>query len=79
MITHCTRMHGEHNNAERCMELGAALHENSGPFRHWLTVTKKEKALSVADIESTIDTLENGQMPALLRKVSASAANFPSD
>ncbi|CAN8105569.1 unnamed protein product [Discula destructiva] len=79
MVTHFTRMHGEHNNVERCMELGAALGENKGPFRHWLTVTKKEKGLSVEAVAACVDELENGKMPALLRKVSMSAASFPKD
>lgn len=79
MVTHFTRMHGEHNNVERCMELGTALGENRGPFHHWLVVTKKEKALDAPAIAAAVEELENGQMPELLRKVSTSAANFPRD
>lgn len=79
MVTHFTRMHGEHNNVERCMELGAALGANRGPFRHWLLVTKKEKGIDHEAVDAAVDELENGRMPAILRKVSTSAANFPRD
>lgn len=79
MVTHFTRMHGEHNNVERCMELGAALGANRGPFRHWLQITKKEKGIDHDAIDTAVDELENGRMPAVLRKVSTSAANFPRD
>lgn len=79
MVTHFTRMHGEHNNVERCMELGAALGANRGPFRHWLQITKKEKGIDHHTIDTAVDELENGRMPAVLRKVSTSAANFPRD
>lgn len=79
MVTHFTRMHGEHNNVERCMELGAALGSNRGPFRHWLLVTKKEKGIDHEAVDAAVDELENGRMPAILRKVSTSAANFPRD
>lgn len=79
MVTHFTRMHGEHNNVERCMELGAALGANRGPFKHWLLITKKEKGLDQDAIDTAVDQLENGRMPAILRKVSTSAANFPRD
>lgn len=78
MVTHYTRMHGEHNNVERCMELGAALRENRGPFRHWLVRTKKEN-VDIAIIDATIEELENGQLPGLLRRVSKSAADFPAN
>ncbi|KAJ4387518.1 hypothetical protein N0V93_008111 [Gnomoniopsis smithogilvyi] len=77
MVTHFTRMHGEHNNVERCMELGAALGANRGPFRHWLLVTKKEKGIDHDAVDSAVEELETGRMPAILRKVSTSAANFP--
>ncbi|KAJ4418210.1 hypothetical protein N0V82_005684 [Gnomoniopsis sp. IMI 355080] len=79
MVTHFTRMHGEHNNVERCMELGAALGANRGPFRHWLFVTKKEKTIDIDAVNTAVEELENGRMPAILRKVSTSAANFPRD
>ncbi|KAI3395082.1 hypothetical protein diail_1839, partial [Diaporthe ilicicola] len=43
IVTHYTRMHGEHNRMERCMELGTALQANLGPFRYWIQETKREK------------------------------------
>lgn len=76
MVTHFTRMHGEHNTIERCMELGAALAQNRGPFRHWLTVTKKERNLTAEIVAGLVDQLEDGQMPATLAKVSTTAASL---
>lgn len=76
IVTHFTRMHAEHNNVERCMELGAALRANRGPMRHWLVRTKKER-VEMKDIDKAVDDLENGQMPSILRRVSKAAADFP--
>lgn len=76
MITHLTRMHAEHNNAERCMELGNALAGNRGPFRYWVQVTKKERASDV-DIEACIAELLGGTLPEMLRRLSTAAAAFP--
>lgn len=76
IVTHFTRMHAEHNNIERCMELGAALEANRGPFRYWIQVTKKTQ-IGEAGVEAALTELSNGMLPDLLRKLSSSAAQFP--
>lgn len=76
IVTHFTRMHAEHNNIERCMELGAALETNKGPFRYWIQVTKKTK-VDDAGVDAALTELSNGMLPDLLRKLSSSAKQFP--
>lgn len=76
MVTHCTRMHGEHTDAERCVALGQALAGNRGQLKYWLMMTKKEKKVQDDDINAVIDQLLTGSMPQLLRKVNSDAANF---
>lgn len=76
IVTHFTRMHAEHNNIERCMELGAALDANRGPFKYWIENTKKTKIADGA-LNAAIDSLNSGFLPDLLRKLSISAKEFP--
>lgn len=76
IVTHFTRMHAEHNNIERCMELGAALDANRGPFQYWIESTKKTKIADDA-LNAAIDSLNSGYLPELLRRLSVSAKEFP--
>lgn len=78
MVTHYTRMHGEHNKMERCMELGRALEENRGPFRYWLQETKRVK-VPLKEVNLAIEALNEGQLPDLLRRLSNAARGFPKD
>ncbi|PSR88687.1 hypothetical protein BD289DRAFT_366768 [Coniella lustricola] len=77
IVTHLTRMHGEHSNPERCMELGAALDSNRGPFRYWVQITKRERGTSDAECDACISELKNGSLPSLLRRLSTAAKAFP--
>lgn len=76
IVTHFTRMHTEHTDAERCQELGNALGYNSGPFKYWVQVTKKTQVTD-EQIQEAIAELNEGNLPELLRKLSAAAALFP--
>ncbi|KAJ0117492.1 hypothetical protein J7T55_003909 [Diaporthe amygdali] len=76
IVTHYTRMHGEHNRMERCMELGTALQANLGPFRYWIQETKREK-IPLEDVREALATLQRGQLPDLLRRFSTAARAFP--
>ncbi|KAH8743771.1 hypothetical protein F5883DRAFT_722524 [Diaporthe sp. PMI_573] len=76
IVTHYTRMHGEHNRMERCMELGTALQANLGPFRYWIQETKREK-IPLEEVRETLATLHRGELPDLLRRHSAAASAFP--
>ncbi|KAK7739713.1 hypothetical protein SLS53_005682 [Cytospora paraplurivora] len=78
MVTHYTRMHGEHNKMERCMELGRALEDNRGPFRYWLSETKRVR-VPLDQINDAIDILHEGRLPDLLRRYSNAARAFPKD
>ncbi|KUI59981.1 hypothetical protein VP1G_07197 [Cytospora mali] len=78
MVTHYTRMHGEHNRLERCMELGRALEDNRGPFRYWLQETKRVK-VSLDEVNEAITALHEGHLPDLLRRLSNAARGFPKD
>ncbi|ROV91208.1 hypothetical protein VMCG_09372 [Cytospora schulzeri] len=78
MVTHYTRMHGEHNKMERCMELGRALEDNRGPFRYWLQETKRVK-VSLDEVNEAINELHQGHLPDLLRRLSNAARGFPKD
>lgn len=78
MVTHYTRMHGEHNKMERCMELGRALEDNRGPFRYWLQETKRVK-VSLPEVNEAIRELNHGHLPELLRRLSNAARAFPKD
>lgn len=76
IVTHFTRMHSEHTDAERCQELGNALRTNSGPFKYWIRVTKKTP-VSDEEVQQAIDDLQQGNLPELLRRLSTAAAQFP--
>lgn len=76
MVTHYTRMHGEHNRMERCQELGRALSDNRGQFHYWLRETKRAKC-STAEIDMAIAELNEGHLPELLRRNSNAAKAFP--
>lgn len=76
IVTHYTRMHGEHNRMERCMELGTALQANLGPFRYWIQETKREK-IPLEEVREALATLQRGQLPDLLRRFSTAARAFP--
>lgn len=78
MVTHYTRMHGEHNRMERCMELGRALEDNRGPFRYWLQETKRVK-VTPDEVNMAIKELNEGHLPELLRRNSNAARAFPRD
>jgi hypothetical protein len=75
IITHYTRMHGEHNRMERCMELGTALEKNLGPFRYWIQETKREK-IPLEEVRDALATLHRGELPDLLRRFSPAARAF---
>ncbi|KAH8773821.1 hypothetical protein F5883DRAFT_28205 [Diaporthe sp. PMI_573] len=77
IVTHYTRMHGEHNRMERCMELGTALQQNLGPFRYWIQETKREK-IPLEEVREALATLHRGELPDLLRRYSTAARAFPS-
>lgn len=77
IVTHYTRMHGEHNRMERCMELGTALQANLGPFRYWIQETKREK-IPLEEVREALATLQRGSLPELLRRFSTAARAFPS-
>ncbi|KAK4098738.1 hypothetical protein N658DRAFT_499191 [Parathielavia hyrcaniae] len=77
MITHFTEMHGEHGAAERCVELGAALAQNRGPFEYWLRRTRAQNISDGSIIDDCFETLLNGEMPELLRRHSRAAAGMP--
>ncbi|KAL2019918.1 hypothetical protein VTK56DRAFT_9010 [Thermocarpiscus australiensis] len=77
MITHFTEMHGEHTPAERCVELGAALSQNRGPFEYWLRRTRAQNVGDGSVIDDCLAALLNGKMPALLRRHSRAAAGMP--
>lgn len=76
IVTHYTRMHGEHNRMERCMELGTALQANLGPFRYWIQETKREK-IQLSEVRAALAELQRGQLPGLLRRFSTAARAFP--
>ncbi|KAF3763446.1 hypothetical protein M406DRAFT_331964 [Cryphonectria parasitica EP155] len=76
MVTHLTRMHTEHSNTERCMELGSALDQNRGPFKYWIRITKKER-LTDEELDAIITELIGGNLPDTLRRLSSAAAAFP--
>ncbi|KAL1870754.1 hypothetical protein Daus18300_005074 [Diaporthe australafricana] len=76
IVTHYTRMHGEHNRMERCMELGTALQANLGPFRYWIQETKREK-IPLEDVREALAMLQRGSLPDLLRRFSTAARAFP--
>lgn len=76
IVTHYTRMHGEHNRMERCMELGTALQANLGPFRYWIQETKREK-IPLEEVREALAMLQRGQLPELLRRFSTAARAFP--
>ena len=76
IVTHYTRMHGEHNRMERCMELGTALQANLGSFRYWIQETKREK-IPLEEVREALATLQRGQLPDLLRRFSTAARAFP--
>lgn len=76
IVTHYTRMHGEHNNIERCMELGAALDANRGPFKYWVEVTKKTH-FDEGGVDAAVESLLNGRLPDVLRRLSQAANAFP--
>lgn len=76
IVTHYTRMHGEHNRLERCMELGTALQANLGPFRYWIQETKREK-IPLEEVREALATLNRGELPDLLRRFSTAARAFP--
>lgn len=76
IVTHYTRMHGEHNRMERCMELGTALQANLGPFRYWIQETKREK-IPLEEVREALATLQRGSLPELLRRFSTAARAFP--
>ncbi|ROW03831.1 hypothetical protein VPNG_07261 [Cytospora leucostoma] len=78
MVTHYTRMHGEHNKMERCMELGRALEDNRGPFRYWLAETKRVR-VPLDQIDDALRVLHQGRLPDLLRRYSNAARGFPKD
>lgn len=78
MVTHYTRMHGEHSKGERCVELGRALAQNRGPFRYWLAETKRVR-VPLDQIDAAIDLLRTGHLPDLLRRYSNAAKLFPTD
>ncbi|KAK4124438.1 hypothetical protein N657DRAFT_571654 [Parathielavia appendiculata] len=77
MITHFTEMHGEHSPAERCVELGAALAQNRGPFEYWLRRTRAQNISDGSIIDDCFERLLNGEMPELLRRHSRAAAGMP--
>ncbi|KAJ4293059.1 hypothetical protein N0V88_005723 [Collariella sp. IMI 366227] len=77
MITHFTEMHAEHTPPERCVELGAALAQNRGPFEYWLRRTRAQNISDGSVIDNCIDALCNGDMPDLLRRHSRAAAGMP--
>lgn len=76
IVTHYTRMHSEHNVIERCMELGAALDANRGPFKYWVEVTKKTH-FDEGGVDAAIESLLNGRLPDVLRRLSQAANAFP--
>ncbi|KAH6847242.1 hypothetical protein B0I37DRAFT_140174 [Chaetomium sp. MPI-CAGE-AT-0009] len=76
MITHFTEMHGEHTPAERCVELGAALAQNRGPFEYWLRRTRAQNISDGSIIDDCFETLLEGDMPDLLRRHSRAAAGM---
>lgn len=76
IVTHYTRMHGEHNRMERCMELGTALQANLGPFRYWIQETKREK-IPLEQVRDALAMLQRGSLPDLLRRFSTAARAFP--
>ncbi|KAK4154331.1 hypothetical protein C8A00DRAFT_14533 [Chaetomidium leptoderma] len=77
MITHFTEMHGEHTTIERCVELGAALAQNRGPFEYWLRRTRGQNISDGGVIDDCFATLLEGEMPDLLRRHSRAAAGMP--
>ncbi|KAL2130932.1 hypothetical protein VTI74DRAFT_5757 [Chaetomium olivicolor] len=77
MITHFTEMHAEHTPSERCVELGAALAQNRGPFEYWLRRTRAQNISDGSVIDNCIAALLNGDMPDLLRRHSRAAAGMP--
>ncbi|KAK3984253.1 hypothetical protein QBC44DRAFT_353771 [Cladorrhinum sp. PSN332] len=79
MITHFTEMHGEHSPNERCVELGAALAKNRGPFEYWLRRTRAQNIGDGSMIDDCISSLLQGEMPNLLRRHSRAAAGMPSE
>ncbi|AEO60032.1 hypothetical protein MYCTH_108627 [Thermothelomyces thermophilus ATCC 42464] len=79
MITHFTEMHGEHTPSERCVELGAALSHNRGPFEYWLRRTRAQNISDSGVIDDCLETLLDGEMPDLLRRHSRAAASMPVD
>ncbi|KAL2176571.1 uncharacterized protein P884DRAFT_225467 [Thermothelomyces heterothallicus CBS 202.75] len=79
MITHFTEMHGEHTPSERCVELGAALSHNRGPFEYWLRRTRAQNISDSGIIDDCLETLLDGEMPDLLRRHSRAAASMPVD
>ncbi|KAK4222083.1 hypothetical protein QBC38DRAFT_490676 [Podospora fimiseda] len=77
MITHFTEMHGEHTPSERCVELGAALTKNRGPFEYWLRRTRAQNIGDGSMLDECISGLLQGEMPILLRRHSRAAAGMP--
>ncbi|KAK3904635.1 hypothetical protein C8A05DRAFT_42300 [Staphylotrichum tortipilum] len=76
MITHFTEMHSEHTPNERCVELGAALTQNRGPFEYWLRRTRSQNISDGSIIEDCLAILLGGGMPDLLRRHSRAAAGM---
>ena len=78
MIAHFTEMHAEHLPAERCAELGAALHRNRGPFEYWLRQSRSQDVgADGAVVRHCVDELLAGRLPDLLRRLSRAASGFP--
>lgn len=76
IVTHFTRMHTEHTDAERLYELGNALETNFGQFTYWVRVTKKTQT-SDEEIQRAVTDLHEGRLPNVLRNLSTAAAQFP--
>jgi hypothetical protein len=77
MIAHFLELHTEHTPAERCVELGAALDKNRGPFEYWLG---RSHSLDVGNgdiIGQCVASLQTGALPPVLRKLSRAASTFP--
>ena len=77
MIAHFTDMHQEHLPAERCVELGAALRRNRGPFEYWLRRSRSQNVGDGSVVDECIVCLLSGRLPDILRRLSRAAAGFP--
>ncbi|KAH7029194.1 uncharacterized protein B0I36DRAFT_325227 [Microdochium trichocladiopsis] len=77
MLNHFLDLHTEHTPAERCMELGAALAQNRGPFEYWLTQTRKQELDDLSVIDGYVNTLQAGNLPEGLRRLNRAAGLFP--